>query len=158
MIENLLSILKESLEKKIVFLTQLQEINEVQGALIEREKPDFEQFDTCVDEKDQIIQELMALDNGFESLYEKIRVELLEHKDSYKTQIKELQQLISIVTEKSVAVQTAEQRNKDKFLMMFGKERRKLNTVKKSTSVAYNYYKTMSKATSEGPTYLDKKK
>ena len=158
MIGSYLSVLEESLKKKIAVLTKIQEANLSQSELLKEEKLDVEQFDKYVDQKDVYIKELEKLDEGFESLYDKIREELLGNKSIYASQIKKIQDLISEVTEKSVAIQAQESRNRDAVTAYFNREKQALGQNRKSSKVAYGYYQSMDKAIREGSSYMDMKK
>lgn len=60
----------------------------------------MEELDANMEQKDGLIQKLTALDDGFETLYERVKEQLSTNKDAYKNQIKRIQELITKVTEK----------------------------------------------------------
>lgn len=157
MLGNYLNILEESLKKKIDVLDKIKEVNQVQEELLKRETLDAERFDQCVDEKDIYIEELNKLDEGFDSLYEKIKQELLQNKDKYAEQIKRLQNLITEITDRSVSIQAKESRNKAQVEQYFAAQRKDLGKVRKSSKAAYGYYKNMSGPAAD-PRYMDTKK
>ena len=95
MLGSYLSILQESLEKKLDVLGHIEEIGQVQTEILKKETFDMEAFDRTVDEKDAFVTELIKLDEGFESLYDRIKEEFARDKSSYAGQIKHLQKLIS---------------------------------------------------------------
>lgn len=158
MIENYLVILEDSLKQKIAILDEITEWNTEQEALLKQEELPLEEFDNCVDRKDTLIQKLGELDEGFDSLYEKIREQLLANKESYKTQIARIQQLISEVTEKSVSIQAQEARNKKAVEDHFAKERQQLREGRQNSKAAYDYYKNMSNTNVVPPQFMDQKK
>ena len=100
MLDTYLSVLRESLEKKITALKYIEEINNAQEEILKEESFDMEAFDRTVDEKDNYISELNKLDEGFETLYEKIKAELLPNKVKYAVQIKQLQSLMAYRSQK----------------------------------------------------------
>lgn len=157
MLDNYLNILKESLEKKLEVLGYIEEINQVQAEILKREKLDMEAFDRTVDEKDTFVTELVKLDEGFETLYDRVKEELAGNKSSYAGQIKHLQKLISEITDKNVSIQAEESRNKTMLERHFTKERQGLGKVRKSSNAAYGYYKNMSGKQTDS-VFLDKKK
>ena len=157
MLNNYLNILKESLEKKLEVLGHIEEIGRAQTEILKKETLDMEAFDRTVDEKDIFVEELIKLDEGFESLYDRIKEELAGNKSSYAEQIKHLQRLISEITDKNVSIQAEESRNKAILERHFGKERQGLGKVRKSSNVAYGYYKNMSGKQTDS-VFLDKKK
>ena len=100
MIENYLGILEESLEKKVLVLDEIEDYTAKQERLLKQEKVSMEELDANMEQKDGLIQKLTALDDGFETLYERVKEQLSTNKDAYKNQIKRIQELITKVTEK----------------------------------------------------------
>ncbi len=158
MIENYLKILEDSLHKKIVVLDEIVKYNKEQEQLLKKENLSMEELDKNMDEKDKLIRKLSELDEGFESLYERIREQLLQNKDSYKAQIKSIQDLISQVTERSVSIQAQEVRNKQLIEGYFTKERSQLKEGRKASKAAYGYYQNMSNTNVIPPQFMDQKK
>ena len=107
-----LSILEDSLKKKKDILAAIKEENEKQESALKEEPASFDDFEASVDKKSTLIEELMHLDEGFESVYERIRDKLLAERDSYRAKVTALKTLISEVTELSVGIQAQEVRNK----------------------------------------------
>ncbi len=155
---NYLSILEESLKKKIVVLERIGEVNQAQADLFKEEGFNAERYDRCVDEKDAYIKELAELDEGFDALYEKIRQELMGNKEKYTAQIKRLQDLISEITDRSVSIQAQESRNKAIVEKYFTDQRKGLGKDRKTSKAAYGYYQNMSKTGVVAPQFMDTKK
>ena len=124
---NYLTLLEESLRRKLQVkldvLGHIEEIGQVQTEILKKETFDMEAFDRTVDEKDAFVTELIKLDEGFESLYDRIKEEFARDKSSYAGQIKHLQKLISEITDKNVSIQAEESRNKAMLENYFAKER-----------------------------------
>lgn len=158
MIENYLSILEESLKKKIDVLKRIQASNEVQTGILKQEPVDLEAFDKIVDEKDLYIEELNSLDEGFESLYEKVRQELDGNRAKFADQIKRMQGLITDITDRSVAIQAQEARNKALVEKCFKVERQNLGQSRKNSKAAYGYYQNMSNKNVPQSHFMDQKK
>ena len=74
--ENQLTILSESLDKKLEVLQKIREYNKRQEEIFSAEKVDMSLFDDAVEEKQRLIDEVVRLDEGFEILYEKLAKEL----------------------------------------------------------------------------------
>ena len=157
MLDNYLQILNDSLVKKDAILAKIEDLSKDQAKLIE-EGATFEAIDANMDEKAKLISELELLDDGFESLYDKIKAELEGHKSEYGKEIKAIQKLIGSVMDKSTSIQAVEARNKKAMEKRFADERKELSQRKVTQSVAYDYYKTTSKLQAVGPQFLDKKK
>lgn len=158
MIENYLNILEESLKKKMDVLMRIQEVNDVQTDILKKEPVDLEAFDRTVDEKDLYVQELTGLDDGFESLYDKIRQELIENRQQYAGQIQRLKELITQITEKGVSIQAHEERNKALVESYFKKERGQLGKSRKNSKAVYGYYRNMNNRNVTQPHFMDQKK
>lgn len=156
--ENYLDILEESLQKKLKVLEEIAVYNQEQEQLLRKESVSLEQLDDNMSHKDELIQKVTALDEGFETLYERIKEQILTHKDHYKEQIRKLQQLISQVTEKSVSIQAQEARNKKLIEDYFKKERSQLRQNRQSSKAAYNYYKSVNNTNVVMPQMMDQKK
>jgi len=144
--ESQLNILSESLDKKLQVLREIQEYNVRQEQAFRQEQADIEDFDQAIEEKDRLIEKLTKLDVGFESLYEKISVELKDNREKYAVQIKALQDKVAQVMDLSVTIQAQEARNKKLIEDYFAKARKGIKQGRKSSKAAYNYYKSMSGA------------
>lgn len=155
--QNYLLILEESLNKKIVFLDELSKLTGIQKEIVEAEEFDDEAFNKNIEQKDAIIRELEKLDRGFQILYDNIKAQIENNRDTYATEIKRLQELIKEVLDKSTNVQVMENRNKDLVRSRFASLKKEVRQLKKSRELAANYYKTMNNISSE-PYFLDKKK
>lgn len=158
MIENYLEILEDSLKKKVIVLDEIEDYNSKQEQLLKQEKVSMEELDANMEEKDGLIQKLTDLDEGFETLYERIREQLLTNKDAYKEQIKRIQGLISQVTDKSVSIQAQESRNKRLIEDYFVKEKNQIRQGRQASKTAYSYYKSMSNVDDVSLSILDQKK
>ena len=85
--ENYLEILTDSLKKKSKVLDEIMRYNSDQENLLRQESISLEELDANMELKDGLIQKLVQLDDGFETLYERIKEKLLTQKDQYKAQI-----------------------------------------------------------------------
>lgn len=156
--DNYLSVLEDSLKKKLQILDELTDYTMQQQELLKVEELDYEAFDRLVDQKDPLIQRIMELDQGFETVYDRIKEQLLGNKEQYAAQIKALQSLIGELTDKSVKLQTMEQRNKTAIEQQFRKSREKIRQGRQNKQAALNYYKNMYNANYVPPQFLDDKK
>lgn len=156
--EALLQILQDSLEKKIDLLGAIEEKSKEQEAIIKKESFTFQEMDENMEEKSKLIEQLSVLDNGFETLYEKIRKELLENKDQYRVQIEEIQNLIVEVTARGASIEAIEARNKAAIEAYFSREKKELQKRKNVSSVARSYYQTAKQMNTIAPQFLDTKK
>lgn len=158
MIETYLGILKDSLEKKLEILNKIEEKSLEQSQMLKNPALDLYTIDLNMDEKVQLIEEINHLDEGFDSVYARIKVELEEQKGKYKSEINVLKELIIKVTEKSSIIQAIEARNKIQIESYLSKEKKEIQTKKSAMSVAKDYYQNMNKVKHVSPQFLDKKK
>lgn len=155
--ENHLSILSESLDQKISVLEDIQAYNLRQEQAFTRDTPDMDGFDEALEEKEELIQRLEKLDEGFEILYERVATQLKDNRMQYAVQIRELQEKIQKITDMSTAIQAQEARNKKLIEDYFAKKKAGIKQNRQGSQVAYNYYRNMSGAAFNNPQFMDSK-
>lgn len=158
MTENYLTLLEESLRRKLQVLAEIQKYNLRQQEIFQSDQADLDKFDEYVAEKGALVDKLTALDSGFEKLYAKVSEELNANRQQYAGQIKTLQALVTEVTETGVAVQAQEARNKKLIEDYFKRERDGIRMNRKTSKAAINYYKNMNKSSVVMPVFMDDKK
>lgn len=155
---NYLTLLEESLRKKLQVMDEIQAYNLRQQEIFQSGGADLDKFDGYVAEKGALIDKLNALDNGFEKLYANVAEELKNNRAQYAEQIRKIQGLVSEVTDQSVAIQAQEARNKKLIEDFFRKEKEGIRMGRKSSKAAADYYKTMNKSSVVGSYFMDSKK
>lgn len=155
---NYVQIMIQSLKKKNQILDEIMELNQRQKEELENPSVDPEDFDKTVAEKAKLIEEVDALDAGFQELFERVRDELDEHRETYRAEIVQMQDYIRKLTEKSVEIQVQESRNKTLMQQKFTSIRKQVKEVRKSQKVVNQYYKNMMKTNFIEPQFTDKKK
>lgn len=159
MTEQYLDILEESLKKKIEVLDAIILKNEEQKKILEAEEFDPELFDQNTEAKGELIDRLNLLDSGFEKVFERVKEELESNKEAHRDQILRLQDAIRMITEKSVFIQTTEERNRVTVEQKFKKEHEKIQLGKNSMKVAKQYYNNMRGISAGGSAvFVDDKK
>ena len=153
-----ISVLIQSLEKKVKILEQISQKNLEQKEGLENPNLDPEEFDGMVLEKAALIDELEQLDSGFEEVFEKVKEELNANKSFYQEDIKLMQELIRKITNKSVAVQKQEAQNKELMQQKFAAVRKQVKEVRQSQRIVNQYYKNMMKSGYVDSQFLDNKK
>ena len=153
-----LSILTESLKKKITILDEILLLNQKQLESVSGNEIDDDLFNEIIDKKDIYIKEINDLDKGFEQVYERIKSEITGNTDKFSSEIAILKQLISQITEKSMEVQLSEKRNKQAVLKKMSEEKTKIHQTRNANKVASNYYNNMNKVNYVEPQFMDKKK
>lgn len=158
MMKSYLQILQDSLDKKLQMLVKIEEKSLEQSAMLKNQEVDLVAVDKNMDEKAELIEKVLSIDNGFESIYEKIREQLISNKEQYKDEIKTIKALIEKVTEKSASIQAIEARNKAQMEVVFNSQKKSLQGKRNAMSVARDYYQNMNNVKHVSPQFLDRKK
>jgi flagellar biosynthesis/type III secretory pathway chaperone len=156
--KNYISVLKQGLVKKIHILEQLMEKNVRQRELLADPELEPEEFEASINEKAALIDELTAIDDGFEQVYERVRDEIQKHRNDYAADISQMQQYIAEIMEKSTQVQTEEQRNRELILKKFADVKKQIREVKSGKKAVDQYYHNMMKLNYVEPQFMDNKK
>ncbi len=150
--------LEESLVKKLEVMNRIEEENDRQTNILKNsEEVDEEAFDDTVEKKAELVDQLLLLDEGFQSLFDRVKQELGDNKEQYRDQIKRLQDLIHDIMDKSTSIEAHEHRNKKLAEQYFSSARQRMNESKRSSAVAFNYYQNMNHFKDIPPQFLDKK-
>jgi len=155
--ENHLTILSESLDRKLEVLEDIQAYNLKQEKAFSEDEPDMDSFDEALEEKEDLIVRLEKLDEGFELLYERIKQQLEENRSAYADQIRILQDKIKKVTDLSISIQAQEARNKKLIEDYFRKAKSGIKQNRQGSKAAYDYYKNMTGAAFNSPQFMDSK-
>lgn len=155
---NELQLLIETLEKKERILQKILDKSKIQLEVTEQEFLDAECFDQLVDDKEVLLEEMAKLDEGFDRTYERIRDELLQHKDEYKKEIAHLQKLIAKGVDLGAQISATEGRTKDKLVGSLKRTKKELAKKRVSSKIATDYYKTTNNLKHIDSLFLDKKK
>ncbi len=153
-----INIMIESLRRKLAVLDAVLECSKGQKALIEDPNLEPEEFEKDVRKKAELIEKLEQLDEGFDSLYQKVKGELQENKEQYAAEIGTMQELIKKITETSAEIQVTEARNKEYVEAKFASVRKQARKIRNSQKVVQEYYRNMQKLNYVDPQFTDKKK
>lgn len=154
---NYVTLMKESLKKKAEILVEIETVTELQKEILKKDPFKADKFDETVAKKTSLLDEIEKLDNGFETLFERVREVLNTSKEQYADDIREMQQYIKKITELSVSLEADEKRIKDNVTKQYFKIKESAKETRKNSRAVSNYYKTMSKIDSE-PQFMDRKK
>ncbi len=153
-----LDMLEQSLVKKIEIMHKIEQENERQRELLQNpDNVDMQIYNEILDVKGELIDQLLKLDDGFQTLFDKVKAEVGRNKDLYKDQIKRMQQYIQEITGMSASIEATEHRNKKLAEEFFSAERSRMNYGKQASAAAFNYYKTMNNFQNIPPQFLDNK-
>lgn len=156
MTTNYLQIMIDSLKKKKDILIKIVSLNEKQNEILSKEELNQDAFENNMHEKGECIDELEKLDEGFQSVFDRIKEELSNNKQLYSDEIATMKKLIKEVTELGAKVEVQEARNKVKVEAMFRRERQEHKEAKRSALMAKSYYQNMSRVSDE-PQFMDAK-
>lgn len=152
-----ISLMLDNLNKKVSLLEKIVEINVHQKESLSDDKFDMDKFDDLVTEKGLLIEEINKLDGAFETVYERVRKELLDNTEQYSSEIASMKGLIKKITELSASIEADEKRIKVSVEKQFSKVKQAVKETRKNSKAVTNYYKNMSKIDTE-PQFMDKKK
>lgn len=153
-----ISIMVQSLQKKLEVLNGIVEKNIEQRQILEQEELDADAFEQNIKLKSDLVDQVEFLDDGFEELYGRVKSVIETEKQEHKEEIQLMKQLITEITEKSVTIQSQEARNRKLVEQRFSQERKKVRNMRNTSTVANQYYKNMSKLNVVDAQFMDKKK
>ena len=153
-----IEIMKDSLVKKIAVLNKISEQNKIQQGLTQTEEFDYDIFEKTLEEKEKLIDEIDRLDSGFQSVFDRIKEILESGRENYADDIKQMQKLIAIITDKSANIMVEEKRNKEAIMNRKDSLKKEVGMARTTNKVAANYYKTMSKLNVLDSQFIDAKK
>ena len=151
-------ILLQSLEKKTKLLDDMIRQNGVQEELLKEEDLDMDAFDEAINQQGFYIEELDKLDQGFETVYDRVREELLRDKARYRMEIIRMKELIQQITDKIVTLNAGNMRNKMLAENQFNRKRVAIGTGASQNKAARNNYNNMNRLNYVSPQFYDNKK
>lgn len=150
--------LKQGLEKKIQILDKIIEENALQRQLLADPELDPDDFEKNLNDKAALVEQLTMLDDGFDTVYERVREELQQNRAAYAVDITCMQKYISAIMEKSTQIQTEEQRNRELVVQKFTSVKKQIREVKSSHKAVNEYYQNMMRLNYVEPQFMDNKK
>ena len=133
--QNYLDIMIDSLAKKEELLKQIVDYNEIQQTIVTASEFKEEAFEKNIADKGAVVEKILRLDEGFNSVFNRIKEELQTNKKKYAKDIERL-----------------------KTLVRFAQMRKELSQAKRTTSTANAYYKSVNNLNQYESHFLDQKK
>lgn len=152
------NILRESLERKKNYLQEILELTRQQEAIAKAKKFDEEAFGELIDRKEILINNVNEIDKGFTSVYNRVRRDILEDKELYKTDLQDMQELIKQCIDAGMEIEALEERNRATLEAAFAVGFKGVKQVKQSKQVANKYYQSMSNGAVNDSVLYDRKK
>ena len=146
-VDDYVQIMIESLTKKSELLDKLIRKNEEQHECVANKKfdeVDWDSFNLIVEQKQASIDRIVRMDEGFQSLYDRVKEQLNEDRDRYADKIRQIQKLIIKVTDQGAKITTGEERNRKIIEKLFGGRKKEIKRTRNSLKVANSYAQTMS--------------
>lgn len=157
--QGYIRMLRESLEKKVRILTNIEAANEDQERILKDAYSTPDELDENMETKDRLVDEIIRLDNGFQEMYDHVREALQKDKSAYADDIRAMQELIREITDRSNHVKMQEQANKRLAEAKFSGIREKAREIRKNEKAVSTYYRNMMKIDKQAdPMFLDSKK
>lgn len=158
MMDTYLDMLQDSLKKKLEILNGIMNYQSEEAEMLKGESMDMEAFDKSISDKVALAEKIGSLDDGFEQVYDRIRKEMIEHKEKYAVQIRAMQNMIGEISEKSVLIQAEENRIKLEVDNFAKRESAALRQRRDNGKAARSYYNSMKKLNYVDSQFMDKKK
>ncbi len=133
----------DSLERKKRILSRLLEQTREQESLLKDEEMDPDRFLEIVKEKEEQIDELNKLDEGFDRLFQSVEREIQSNRSLYKAQIQKMQKLIGEVSEMGIQIQALEHQNSGHFKVYLANQRKGIREFHLNNKTASSYYQNM---------------
>lgn len=156
--KDYVAVLKQSLAKKVEILDTICALNVEQKRMLEDPELMPEELEENFRAKGELVDQLVALDDGFEQVYDRVKEELTHHKERYASDILQMQKDISRITERSADIRAQEQRNKSLMEQKFATVKKQVREVKNSQQAVNSYYRNMMKMNYVDPQFMDNKK
>ena len=138
-----IDMLKDILDKQIDTLEDILEVTKEQSRIAYGDEFDSEGFDSTLTKKDMLIIRLNEMDDGFASVYNKVRRDVRNEPDKYRDKIVVLQDMIRKCTDLGMEIKTLESRNKDKLAQCFSGKKQEYSAKQAAANVANKYSVTM---------------
>ncbi|MBQ8666094.1 MAG: hypothetical protein IJ526_04445 [Lachnospiraceae bacterium] len=146
-VDDYIQIMIESLGKKSELLDRIILNNEEQHECVAGKNYDevnWDSFNLIVAQKQASIDRIVKMDEGFQSLYDRVKEQLNGDRDKYADKIREIQKLIGEITDKGAKITTGEERNRKIIEKLFGSRKKEIKRTRNSLKVASSYAQTMS--------------
>lgn len=153
-----LDVLIQSLRKKLVLLNRIAILSKEQRELLQDEDMTPDAFDLNVRDKDDLVQQIVVLDAGFDEVYAHIK-DLMERDHAlYEDQLQQMRELIRQIMAKDASIRAEEKRNYELAQRKFASIKTKVREMKASQKMVSSYYKNMMRQKPGEAAFLDNRK
>lgn len=151
-------ILVNTLQRQAEALQEVLKLTREQGQIADA--PDFDErmLEDTLNRKEILIARLNELDEGFVSVYDRVRREVRENPEKYQNPLRDIQRLIKECTDLSVEIKVLEERNRNKLAQCFTEKHKEYGSQQTAASVASRYHQTMHNTRVVDSYFFNKKK
>ena len=150
--------LSDSLEKKLDILEELQTKNKLQTAILNDPNALPEDLQKNMEQKDNLVDRIEKLDEGFDSIFQRVKDVLEKDRELYADDIRYMQRMIKKITDISVDIQALEQKNKRLAMTKFADVKAQIKDERTSQRVLNSYYQNMQGDAGADSNFYDSKK
>ena len=154
---NYIQVLIATLQKQVQVLQQILSITQEQSVIAGKADFDEIMLEESLNKKDILIAELNKLDDGFTTVYGRVRSEMMGRQEFYKDELQQMQTLIKECTDLGVEIKVLEERNREKMTQGFANKHQKYSSKRTAASVASHYHQTMNNTKIANSYFVDKK-
>lgn len=151
-------ILVDTLQRQADTLREILALTVEQSRIADRDPFEEGSLEDTMNRKEILIARLNELDEGFTAVYERVRRDLAEQKDQYKTSLQKIQNLIKECSDLSVEIRVTEERNRTKLAQCFAAKHKEYGSQQTAAAVASRYHQTMHNMQVVDPFFFNKKK
>jgi len=156
--QGYVKMLRESLEKKIAILNNIESANEDQARILSDQMSTPDEFQENLEIKGRLIAEIDRIDSGFQELFNRVKEVFSTDKESYRDDIHAMQEMIRQITDLSTHIKLQEQDNKMLAEKKFADIRSAARDIKKNERAVTSYYQNMMQLNNVNPQFMDRKK
>ena len=156
--QGYVKMLRESLEKKIAILNNIESANEDQARILSDQMSTPDEFQENLEIKGRLIAEIDRIDSGFQELFNRVKEVFSTDKESYRDDIHAMQEMIRQITDLSTHIKLQEQDNKMLAEKKFADIRSTARDIKKNERAVTSYYQNMMQLNNVNPPFMDRKK
>lgn len=140
---NYIQVLINTLQKQTEVLKEILEITRQQSVIAKDKDFDEIMLEKSLNKKEVLIAKLNELDDGFTSVYGRVRNEVRDRQELYREELRQMQELIKECTDLGVEIKVLEERNREKMAQCFANKHKQYGSQKTAASVASHYHQTM---------------
>jgi len=155
---NELQVLIDALNKKHTILLSILDDSKKQYELSRESAFDLREFDNLVDHKDEMLRDMDNIDQGFDTVFQRIKSELLDNISSHTDEIGQMQKLIRAIIDCGAEISAVEMRTKESLKNSINKQRQELFQKRVSSKTVMDYYKASNQLNNLQPFFMDQKK